>query len=79
MIKYPIFSSLYFKSIEKNGGQTYHIYFDSDPQEVCNKIDGLIIPGGKDMDPANYGQERHPLTSSEPLCSLRFNLEKKLY
>jgi putative glutamine amidotransferase len=33
-----------------------------DPDEVLRRIDGLILAGGNDLDPASYGHERHPLT-----------------
>lgn len=29
---------------------------------VLESVDGLIITGGRDVDPATYGQERHPST-----------------
>ena len=29
---------------------------------VLDGLDGLIITGGKDVDPASYGQQRHPAT-----------------
>ena len=28
---------------------------------IFERLDGLFLPGGEDIDPANYGQERHPL------------------
>ncbi|MEZ0364656.1 gamma-glutamyl-gamma-aminobutyrate hydrolase family protein [Mycobacterium sp. pUA109] len=32
---------------------------------VLDRLDGLVITGGKDVDPAAYGQSRHP-TTDEP-------------
>lgn len=32
---------------------------DGDIEEVCQGIDGLLVTGGEDIDPAYYGQEPH--------------------
>lgn len=37
----------------------------SDPS-VVDMLDGLVVIGGADVDPAGYGQERHPLTLAQP-------------
>jgi putative glutamine amidotransferase len=37
---------------------------------VLNGLDGVIITGGRDMDPAGYGQQRHPSTD-EPVPANR--------
>jgi putative glutamine amidotransferase len=33
------------------------------PDEVLERIDGLILSGGNDIDPASYGAEPHPATN----------------
>src|SRR5690554_2785472 len=27
---------------------------------IFQRLDGVLLPGGEDMDPATYGRERHP-------------------
>ncbi len=40
---------------------------DAIADEVLDRLDGLIITGGKDVDPARYGQARHPQTDEPRL------------
>ena len=33
-----------------------------DPDQILDLLDGLLLAGGSDIDPASYGQEPHPET-----------------
>ena len=59
---------VYFEAVTKAGGIA--ILLPPQPvdaqiaRDVLAGLDGLIITGGKDVDPARYGQERHPETDT---------------
>jgi putative glutamine amidotransferase len=38
-------------------------YLIDHPDELLDRVDGLILSGGGDVDPAAYGADRHPETS----------------
>lgn len=71
---------VYFDAVNKAGGIAVLIPPQAVNAEIANTIldglDGLIICGGKDVDPARYGQTPHPLTD-EPRPD-RDNLEDQL-
>jgi putative glutamine amidotransferase len=56
----------YFRGVNEAGGVAVLLPpqpVDSDIAErVLDGVDGLLITGGKDVDPAAYGQEPHPVT-----------------
>jgi putative glutamine amidotransferase len=55
----------YAKSVIRAGGLPLLLPFTSDTalrQEMIELVDALIVPGGNDIDPALYGQERHEKT-----------------
>jgi gamma-glutamyl-gamma-aminobutyrate hydrolase PuuD len=66
----------YADRILEAGGIPLVVPFGVDPSEILGLIDGLLIPGGDDLDPALYGESPHPkLVREDPT---RFELEKSL-
>lgn len=62
--------AIYFEGVEQAGGIGVLLPpqpVDADVVErVLDGLDGLIITGGRDVDPASYGHEPHPATD-EPV------------
>jgi putative glutamine amidotransferase len=56
----------YIRAIQRAGGLALLIPPDpqviEDPAEMLDRVDGLLLAGGTDIDPGAYGAERHPLT-----------------
>jgi putative glutamine amidotransferase len=57
----------YITAIQRAGGLVLMIPPDPGlvelPDEVLDRIDGLILAGGNDLDPSCYGAQRHPRTN----------------
>jgi putative glutamine amidotransferase len=56
----------YVKSVQRAGGMVLMLPPDErlveEPEEALDLIDGLMLAGGADIDPASYGEQAHPLT-----------------
>lgn len=57
----------YIASIQRAGGLALMIppdsRLESDPDAILEKVDGLVLVGGADVDPSSYGAEPHPQTN----------------
>jgi putative glutamine amidotransferase len=55
----------YVDAVQSAGGLALMLPPDAeaDPDELLDLLDGLILAGGADIDPANYGAEPHPMTA----------------
>jgi putative glutamine amidotransferase len=57
----------YVKAVEQAGGQPRVLEVGQSPRDVIGTLDGLLLTGGGDVDPAWYGEDRHPsLHDAEP-------------
>jgi putative glutamine amidotransferase len=57
----------YIKSVERTGARVRVLEVSDSPRKVLAEIDGVLLTGGGDVDPAFYGQPRHPsLDDAEP-------------
>ncbi len=55
----------YARAVERAGGVPLLLPHTHDPAlrlALSEQLDGLLIPGGDDIDPSLYGQARHPRT-----------------
>ena len=56
----------YVEAVQRAGGLALMLPPDpavaADPDPVLDLLDGLLLAGGADVDPATYGAERHPAT-----------------
>lgn len=72
----------YTESVHKAGGLPFIIPITDDEemiQEYVNHIDGLLIPGGIDINPKYYHQDKHPSTNtpSQIFDSFEFHFLKQ--
>lgn len=56
----------YVRSVELAGGRPFVVPpVDDAVEETLDALDGLVLSGGADVDPAHYGEEPHPATSAQ--------------
>jgi putative glutamine amidotransferase len=61
-----LLATSYIEAIQRAGGLALMIppdaRFEDEADQLLDLLDGLILAGGSDIDPANYGADRHPET-----------------
>ncbi|MEU3554823.1 gamma-glutamyl-gamma-aminobutyrate hydrolase family protein [Streptomyces fragilis] len=58
----------YVRGVTANGGRAVVLPPDDLDADVLDRVDGLLLPGGVDIDPVLLGQARHPETDrAQPL------------
>jgi putative glutamine amidotransferase len=57
---------MYVDAVQRAGGSAVLLPVDQgwieDPDELLDRLDGLMLAGGADLDPSTYGADRHPQT-----------------
>ena len=56
----------YVESVKRAGGEPVVLNNSDDVNAVIGGIDGLLLTGGLDVDPALYGEQAHPATETAP-------------
>jgi putative glutamine amidotransferase len=56
----------YVESVKRAGAEPLVLSNDDDPSAVLDKVDGVLLTGGLDVDPALYAEPAHPTTKPAP-------------
>jgi putative glutamine amidotransferase len=56
----------YVESVKRAGAEPLLLSNTDDPARVLDRVDGLLLTGGLDVDPALYGETPHPTTETAP-------------
>jgi putative glutamine amidotransferase len=56
----------YVESVRAAGGEPIVLRNDDRPDEVLHRVDGILLTGGPDVDPALYRQPKHDSTEIDP-------------
>jgi putative glutamine amidotransferase len=63
----------YARAVSRAGGLPVLIPTDADADALADTLDALLIPGGADIDPHQFGEEPHPTTHI--VARQRFEME----
>jgi putative glutamine amidotransferase len=61
-VELDVYVSDYARAVTAAGGLPVHLPQHVDPREYANRLDGLLLSGGADIDPVRYGATVDPAT-----------------
>jgi putative glutamine amidotransferase len=73
----PNYLAAYKRAVEKAGGEPVVVAgagADGDVTAALSRFDGILLPGGADVDPSEYGGRDHPSLSKAPEAYDRLEL-----
>lgn len=56
----------YVESVKRAGAEPLVLANSDDPRAVLDRVDGILLTGGLDVDPVLYGEAPHPTTETAP-------------
>lgn len=56
----------YVESVRRAGAEPLVLSTTDDPSAVLERVDGILLTGGLDVDPGLYGETPHPTTEAAP-------------
>jgi putative glutamine amidotransferase len=56
----------YVESVKRAGAEPVMLSTHDDPMAVLDRVDGILLTGGLDVDPALYGESAHSTTETAP-------------
>lgn len=72
---FDVYFADYARAIVEAGGLPVHLTVEADPGRLADRLDGLVLPGGPDIDPRRYG---HPPGESVFVDRVRDDFELAL-
>ncbi len=67
----------YARAVIEAGGMPVHLPLDVDPEQIVDRLDGILLPGGADIGPERY--DARPETDEFPPEPIRDDFELALY
>lgn len=65
-VRVALLQHAYVAAVQAAGGRPVLLPPDDVDTDILDRIDGLILTGGADVDPVNYGEQPHPATYLRP-------------